>query len=320
MVVVLEKDGRASINGDAATWNAREEQIQVRASDGTVYVGRVAADALHFQVDTVVVTFTRVAVARPTTRSPSELKATALEGKRLTPPGTELSFVVAKGWTSGWETRDGTDVFVIARGTDATILASGRQLDAHEKTLGPAALLERWSPASAEVRTVEAAREFTVKGQLGAIVVRESAKPAMRLVLAVVIVDGWGIVLVGVSPPAKATLVRGALETILVTLEGRVPAAASTNVVGCWSSYESHGKSGSSSRKVILAQDGSYRWTSRNNFSGVGGSVSEEAGTWTQRGSELVLTPQSGQRTTYNVRFEEGALYLGGLRFSSCSG
>lgn len=324
VVVVLGANGRGSINGDPATWQEGRGQVEVRAADGTTYRGRVEATALRFVVDEVAVTFTRVGAPATGSRRADFKPTKVLAGKRVTPEGTQLSFVVPRGWSSGWEARDGQEVFVVASGKDVAILASARQLAPDERKLGPGALLERWSPATAELRTVEAAREFLVKGQAGALVARASSKPSLRMVAAVVLVDGWGIVLVALSPPAKAGLARGALETMLATLEGRVPAAEASAgegaaVIGCWTSYENFGRSGSSTRKVTIAADGSYTWVGMNNFGSTGSSRSTEVGTWTLRGAQLVMVPQGGSASTYNVRRERRVLHLGDLKLTACS-
>lgn len=335
--LVLKGGGQATVMGQPGRWQKSGASVVVTDADGTRYQGTVQGNALVFQLEGGTLTLSRAAVAKPL--PPLKPKKT-LPGKRVTPEGTELSVVLPDGWKAAWTEVDGTEVYALepkAGGDELAIYASARQLGADEAQASAAELYAKWFPALGG--TARASATFSVGGRPGGDVDVDGSyqgRPA-RIRFAVVRLDEWGIVFLGLAAKAKADALAPAFETVVASLKGNPPKAPVARAGGggggagtggggprqlarCWqeSVHSTSAGGGGSSTTVRINADGTYFWRSRTSMPGYS-SVHQEPGTWSATGNRITMVPQDGCETvTYSFSFQGYALIMAGVRYIPC--
>lgn len=246
--------------------------------------------------------------------------ARVLEGARLAIDGTGMSLVIPAGWRHGWSDAGGEPVLVIeppVGGPRGAVLATARRLAPEERRRPPTELLAALAADEGGGLDFAAPTGFTASGRRGA---RTSAPGADATTVLAGVIDGdWAIVFVVSHAPADGALYQAVLDTLLVTLDGALPAAATdaAAVVGCWQAYVRSTTSGGGSQtiQVRLAADGSYRWRSHTRMPGYYSDPYVEDGRYEVDGDQLRFFPATGAAQAMAFAFDDHALVLGHDRF-----
>ena len=331
--LVLKPGGKAAFLGQVGRWESSAGAVVVTGADAETYRGALQGSSLVFSLEDGPLTLSRqVAQKKAAPFKPVKV----LPGKRVKPEGTQLSLVVPAGFNSGWAQVDGAEAFAItpAGGAESPVVyATARHLNSTEAQLDTQGLFARWAPQLAQ-GTAVSSEAFSVGGRAGGQVVVDTAhqgKPS-RVHFAVVAVDGWAIVFLGLATPAQAVQLAAVFGTVVGGLQGSMPkqpAVATGGGAGrggggakglarCWQEFVRASGGGSSSTRVQIAPDGSYHWRSHTGMPGYS-SVHAEPGTWSANANTITLVPQDGCPTvTYSYGFSGSSLIMAGVRYISC--
>lgn len=253
-----------------------------------------------------------------------------LDGKRFTPEGSSMSFVVPTGWQTGWVNQGGEQVFAAEPASKrGTIFATARPLDAEEKKasidqLLRAAIQELVGGVAAE--TVSGPTTTKLNGNpAGQLIVRVKTQGKhVELNASGVVIDGWGIAFLGAYEIGAADEFRPAVDTMFWTLEGTPPEAPKTggttpggrSIIGCWEHYYSSG--GMSQTRISFAADGTYWY---HHYTSIGGASNEsrEEGRYSVTGNVISTRANDGTTGSYTVEWDRAIAYLNGTKYLPCS-
>jgi len=253
-----------------------------------------------------------------------------LAGKRVKVQG--MSVVIPTGWAGKFAKQHGTDALVVQSRRAAqqgALFATRHQLSAQERRAPVANLLAaevRKLVGNAPIKVTLAPEALEVSGKRAARLIIGATTNGRQLELyaAAVVVDGWAFVFMGVYAADKSKLFRPALETMLTSLRGKPPqqnVRLRRRLARCWEHYyfSKGGGGGSSTTRLSLNPNGSYSYTFHMSVAGAS-KRSNEAGTWSVYGNQIVTTPNNGAATSrYNVSWKGYILYLNGTKYLPCS-
>jgi hypothetical protein len=347
--LVLNPDGTGHINGQPGTWQVQFGRIFL--SDGQNYVpADLVGDQLTVHLPDGAVVLVResgggavaagqVAGGAPAAPAAKFAPEKTLAGDVVALQGTGAEFTVPDGWSHGpTKNQDGSEAYGLQPkdGSAGGIVLSRKILSGTEQKAPVPSLLQQAVQqliAGREVETVLAAEELEIAGQRGARTILRGTISGrqMELYAAGVVVGHYGFLIAGLYEAGKSDEMRPAVDTVLSTFRGSVPAENAelrARLVGCWENFQS-GNSGNggfnSTTRLALRADGTYAYRYSSSVTGTGGGGAErdnqDAGRFRVEGNTVVgVSDRSGDGVSYQVSFQGGILYLGGAKYLPCNG
>lgn len=340
IVLQLRSDGGATLANETGSWSQQGRRLTLVGSDGSSVVATWDGKTIHVTIEGIALAFhrqgTATGVAVPGGDASRPFKPSkVLKGKRFKVPGYDASFTVPKGWQAAAGSAGGQEgIKISSREFPDTVIAitvtslSSQQQRAAVSQLITQAAQEQFGDAGA--RVIVAAKDFGVNGNPAAQMILEATvgTQSVRGRVAGIRIGRWGLVFVGIYPAMKEREVGPAFETVLATFKGKAPKEndrLKAQLAGCWEHlYTSGGGSGygSSTTRFRFDSESNYDYRHYTSVSVSGASSSNEsneAGTFSVFGNELVTESNKGQQSTYNVSLRGGMLFLGNTKYIPCS-